>query len=366
MIGGKNLDPELLKFKNLIIERFWIIFLIIGVLLVLSGFWAFKVYTEPVYEIKEVPDSFYIYSANYDYTAKVTESNPIYSVGEELEGKPAYFFSVSPTFDMTFSFEVTSSSPMNLSVESETMVVATASGSNEGKQEIFWQKKFPIHQEKRSSMTSGDAIISDFSVNVSKIQAMVKDVQDQLKYSESTSIEVITYVNYEGQIKEETVNNTLEFPILLTIGSSYYQLPEKLEFTKDIDTYKTYKTKKTPSLSSIKVPLAVFIFSLFLLGVLIPFRNKKKIDPEYIEKLRKEHKIESSFKDLISKGTLPENTENLLQVKITSLKELTDAALDMNARVIRDLKTGIYFIIHDGVLYIYQEEPSQEEVKEEN
>lgn len=355
----------MLKFKNFLIERFWIIFLIIGALMVFSGFWAFKVYTEPVYEIKEVPDSFYIYSANYNYTALVTESNPIYPVGAELEGQPAYFFSVSPTFYMTFSFEVSSSSPVNLSVESETMIVAAANGSTNGKQNVFWQKKFPLQQGEFVGMKSGDALIYDFSLDVPETQAMVKDVQDQLKYSEGTSIEIISYVSYEGEIKGENVNNTVEFSVPLTISSSYYQLPEKLEFTKDIDTYKTYKTKKAPSLSSIKVPLVIFIFSLILLGVLIPFRKKEKVDPAYIEKLKKERKIESSFKDLISKGTFPEDTKSLLKVEIASLKELTDAALDMNTRVIRDYKTGTDFIIHDGVLYIYQENLYQEKIEEE-
>ncbi len=329
--------------------------------MIFSGLWMFEAYTEPVYEVTEVPDSFYINSVTYNYTAPVTESNPLYPVGAELEmGKPAYFFAISPTLDMTFTYQVTSSSYANLSAESETMIVATAKGSAEGGQKVYWQKKFPLKHSGPVDMKNGDILSYDFSLDVPEAQAMVKSVQDQLKYSQNVIIEVVTYVSYEGKINGEDVSGVADFPIPLTISQSYYQLPEKLDFTEDIDTYKTYRVKKDPSLSTIKLPLAFFLFNMVMLGILFPFRKMEKVDPAYIEKLEKEKK-QAPFKDFVSKGKLPEDAESLMKVEIASLQDLTDAAVDINARVIHDEVRGAYFIIHGGTLYIYQDATSGDE-----
>lgn len=89
---------------------------------------------------------------------------------------------------------------------------------------------------------------------------------------------------------------------------------------------------------------------------MIPVRKMSRVDPEYIERLEKEEK-NSSFKEFISEGKLPENRKSLLQVEISSLQDLIDAAADMNERVIHDAGTGTYFTIHSGALYIFFDAP---------
>ncbi|WP_394326081.1 DUF5305 family protein [Methanosarcina horonobensis] len=70
------------------------------------------------------------------------------------------------------------------------------------------------------------------------------------------------------------------------------------------------------------------------------------------KKLEKEETY-SSFKEFISKGKIPDNWSSLRQVEISSLQDLIDAAVDMSERVIRDIESCAYFIIHDNVLYIF-------------
>ncbi|WP_054865239.1 DUF5305 family protein [Methanosarcina barkeri] len=70
------------------------------------------------------------------------------------------------------------------------------------------------------------------------------------------------------------------------------------------------------------------------------------------KKLENESK-NSSFKEFISKGKIPENRSSLLQVEISSLEDLVNAASDMNERVIHDAGSGEYFIIHNEALYIF-------------
>lgn len=136
-------------------------------------------------------------------------------------------------------------------------------------------------------------------------------------------------------------------------------MPEELEFNESTDVYNKIRVQKDLSLSSIKMPLSVFLLSMVLVGTILPCRKMKKTEPKYIEKLETEQK-HSPFKDFVSKGKLPENVNSLIRVEISSLQELVDAAVDINERVIYDSETGVYFIIHSSVLYIFRDNPKEE------
>lgn len=211
-----------------------------------------------------------------------------------------------------------------------------------------------MKSERTVDIENGESVIDTFSVNVSEIQSMVKGVEDQLKYSQGATVEIVTRVNCEGQINGKNINSTKDFAIPLIIDSSYYQMPQELEFNESTDTYKKLRVQKDPSLSSIKMPLSLFLLSMALVGVILPCMKMKKTEPAYIEKLEIEQR-RSPFKEFVSKGNLPKNVDSLIRVEISSLHELVDAAVDMNARVIYDAEAGMYFIIHSGVLYIFSD-----------
>jgi len=327
--------------------------------MIFSAIWTYEVYAGTRYEEKEEVVSSYTQYGSYTYKAPVTEFNPLYATGAILEmGKPAYFFAVSPTIDISFTYRLKATDSANISLKKETVIVATskeaaqAAGEKEKEEKIFWQKEFPLKSERAVDIENEESVIDTFSVNVSEIQSMVKGVQDQLKFPQDATVEIVTHVNYKGQINGENVNGTKDFTIPLVIDSSYYQMPEKLEFNESTDMYKKLKVQRDPSLSSIKMPLSVFLLSMVLVGMTLTCMNMKKTEPAYIEKLEMKQE-RSPFKEFISKGKLPENVDSLMKVEISSLQELVDAAVDMNARVIYDAEAGIYFIIHSGVLYIF-------------
>lgn len=325
--------------------------------MVFSGLWIYEEYTGTSYERETVIS--YTQRSNYIYSASVTEPNPLYPEGTRLEmGKPAYFFAVSPTLDVTFLYSLEAADSAELDVEAETMIVTSGREGSGEDQKIFWQKKFSVGDPITVKMENGDVLTSNFTLDVPETQLMAKKVQDQLNYSSNPVIEIVTTVDYEGKINGQKVKGTKNFAMPVNIVSTYYQMPAELGSSED--TYKNVRVKKDPSLSMVKFPLFLFLLNAVLAGALIPIRKMKKIDPEYIEKLEKERK-KAPFKEFISKGKIPENRSSLLQVEISSLEGLVDAASDMNERVINDTVSGEYFIIHNGALYIFFDAPSKEE-----
>ncbi|MDY0129516.1 MAG: DUF5305 domain-containing protein [Methanosarcina vacuolata] len=326
--------------------------------MVFSGLWAYEAYAGTAYEEKEEIVSSYTQYGSYAYTAPVTESNPLYTKGTVLEmGKPAYFFAVSPTVDISFTYRLKATDSADISVMRKTVIVATSKevAEEEGKEDrIFWQKEFPLKSKKPVDIENGELLTETFSVNVSEVQSMVKGVQDQLKYSQGATVEIVNRVNCEGNINGKYVNRTKDFAIPLVIDSSYYKMPEKLEFNESTDVYKKIRVQNNPSLSSIKKPLAIFLLSMVFIGTILPCRKMKKTDQIYIKKLEIEQR-RLPLKEFVSKGKLPENIGSLIRVEISSLQELVDAAFDMNERVIYDNENGVCFIIHGGVLYFWHE-----------
>ena len=326
--------------------------------MIFSGLWTYEAYAGAAYEEREEIVSSYTQYGSYTYTAPVTKSNPLYTTGTVLEmGKPAYFFAVSPTVDFSFTYRLKATDSANISVKRETVIVATSKevAEEEGKEDvIFWQKEFPLKSKRAVDIENDEPITETFSINVSEIQSMVKGVQDQLKYPQGATVEIITRVSCEGQVNGKYVNNTKDFAIPLVMGSSYYQMPEELEFNESTALYKKIRVQKDSSLSSIKKPLPIFLLSIVLVGTILSCRKMKKTEPLYIEKLEIEQR-RSPFKELVSKGKLPENISSFIRVEISSLQELIDAAVDMNERVIYDTETGVYFIIHSGIIYVFLE-----------
>ncbi|WP_155402332.1 DUF5305 family protein [Methanosarcina mazei] len=354
------------------IDKVKILAVVLLLIMIFSGFWMYKAYTEPSYEEKNVTS--YTQRGSYTYSVFVSEPNSLYPKGTELGmGKPAYFFTISPTENISFKYSLDAAESADLRVEADTVIVASSrEGDGEG-QRIFWQKSYKIGEPKSAQLKSGDVLTSSFTLDVPIIHAKAKGVQDQLVYSPDSGsssdsspdpvIQVVTTVNYEGKINGEDVTGAKKFIIPVNVNSNYYEMPEELEFIEE--THKIVRVEQTPSLLTIKFPLLLFLLSTVMVGAIIPVRRMSKVDPEYIERLEKESKS-SSFKEFISEGKLPEERRSLLHVEISSLQGIVDAAADMNERVIHDLESRTYFIIHNGALYIFYDAPQEEKYGTEN
>ncbi|HWQ48366.1 MAG TPA: DUF5305 family protein [Methanosarcina sp.] len=344
-------------------------------MLILCGLWTYEA-SKPVYEDKNEVITSYTHHGSYTYTVPVTKANPLYAEGTTLKmGLPAYYFAISPTLDMSFTYSLEADDPSDIRGKLQTMVVATDKeepgtegnyGDNgsevegSGKEEkIFWQKVFPLKYKEGADTWTGTSVTRNFSLNVSEIHSIVKDVQNQLECSDDATIEIVNRVSYTGKVNGENVQGTKDFVIPLVISSSYYQVPEELEFSQDTNRTKKISVKSSPTLSTIKIPLLLFLLNLVFVGTIFLCVKTNKIEPDYIEKLEKERSREP-FKEFVSSGKLPVDRNSLIKIEISSLQGLVDAAVDMNSRIIYDSEAGIYFMIHSGVLYIFFDTPKGE------
>lgn len=338
---------------------------IFGMTFILSALWTYEA-SRPIYQEKDEVVPLYTQHGSYTYSVPVTKENPLYKIGTILEmGMPAYFFVASPTTDISFTYRLEPVGSAEISGKLETMIIATGKGMSEGKEKIFWQKEFPLKSEEGDIIWKGAPVTRKFSIDVPEVQSNVKNVQKQLNYSKDANIEIVNRVNYQGKVNGENIYGTKDFAIPLLISSSYYQLPEKLDFREDTTITRKISSTSYPPLSTIFVPLALSLLSLVLASATLICIRMKKVEPEYLEKQEKERR-RSPFKDFISRGKLPKDSNSNMKIEISSLQELIDVAVDMNSRVIYDEEANTYFILQSGAMYIFFDKFEEMNQKESN
>lgn len=315
---------------------------------------AYSVF-KPSYVEQNYVTSSYSTKGVYSYTAYVNGSNPLYPVGTVLPpNQPAYFYSVSPILNMVFTFGIDASNSADVSVSRKTIILATAENYEQIQETILWQKEFPVVNAGDARLSNGDVASHNFSINLAQVQAVVQAVKDDLQYSQETNLTIITYVDLEGSINGKNVDEVLEYSVPLLTSDSYYQLSKKLESNNTVDTYSAQTVRDSPHLARIAIPLVLLIVSTIFLVALRKLKSIGPVDTSEIIRLEKIADL-AKFNSWISQGEIPVEYTDLKEVKLTSLQGLVDTASEMDMRVIHDSKEGIYFTIHDGVIYTFYE-----------
>ncbi|WP_440953375.1 DUF5305 family protein [Methanococcoides sp. FTZ1] len=356
-----------LKIRNQVVQNSRIVYIVLGVLIILSIAWTTSTvfeYTDDQYEEVEVVASSYTHSANYDYIAPVTLSNPLYAKGEILDSEhPAYFLSVSPTMDVFFTYALESTDPVQLDIDCDTFLIASSSGNVGAEEKVFWQKVYPVSTTPLKNGEDGE-FSYEFSLDIPEIQSKVKDVQDDIGYSQGTAIEVVTYVKYDGKVDGKNIKGVEEFSMPLVISSSYYQIPGDLEFRNTVENYETMYVKRSPSISGLLGPILSYISVMVMILLLGMVRKQGMVPSSHIRRLEVEVEY-TKFNDFISKGAFPAEAVSMVEVNVASLQDLVDAAMDMDARVIHDPQKNIYFMIHSGIIYRFDNVHSVYDIAED-
>lgn len=351
--GGKSLKVELLKLQNLVIERYKPIRILLVMIILFSVLLMAYSLFKPSYVEQKYIASSYSTKGVYSYTAYVNGSNPLYPVGTVLPSdQPAYFYSVSPILNMVFTFGINSSDSSDVSATRKTIILATAENYEEIQEHILWQKEFPIVNAGDVRLSNGDIASHNFSIDIAQVQAVVQAVKDDLQYSQEANLTIITYVDLDGSINGKSVDEVLEYSVPLLVSESYYRISKKLESNNTVESYSTRTIRDSSHLARISIPLVLLVASTTSLVALRKLRSRGLVDPSEILRLEKIAASEK-FNSWVSEGEMPAECKDLIEVKLTSLQGLVDTASDMDMRVINDNKKGIYFTIHDGIIYTF-------------
>jgi len=348
------LEPVLYNFLTGIRRNSRIFMIALALLVVFTGLWVFPGLFNPGFMESVTQAPFYTIESSYQYAAPVVNENPIWPVGTNLTGEPVYFLAVSPTIQGNFTLSIDASSADLLAAMDEEIVLLDQESNT-----TYWQKEIPAINY--TAAWQGYPLVTDFTLNVSALNDEIGGIQKDLNFQQGTpAIEVVNTVVYSGRIDGLPVHETRTYTMPITASSGSYIIPDDLSQKEGV-TRSRSELLVVSGLSIVQVlGIVAFLASLGLFFFVLAVRLGFKERDEAAVRALVHRGLHDRFADFISRGEFDGETG---AIRLASLEDMVNTALDLNERVIFDEKPGIYFFIHNGIRYSYRpgEEGSAEQ-----
>ena len=184
------MNSKTLKVRNLIMNSYRLIMVVLLLSCAASALWAYSTYPEPEYISEDYISSSYTQYGEYSYFAKVSEPNPIYPVGHTLtHHTPAYFYTLSPNATIEFSCGFIPSDSADMDVEIDTKIILSAK-SRQKDEASFWTKQYSIEKHRPVTLIDDEIHTQSFILYTEDIRGAINDIKKHLRYTQSASAEI--------------------------------------------------------------------------------------------------------------------------------------------------------------------------------
>jgi hypothetical protein len=310
-----------------------IILIIIGVV-ALGGAW-FVFSNPPVNQVSEQTDQQRIQTSS-ETRAVVTGTNQtLYEQGRVLVDKSAYLFKVSPVMTL----EITTSVPEGQPVTVQHRLSTTFTASRD--EELFWSETRLLKHDD-TQVRDGQASM-EVSLNVTEMRNLISDRQSAVGGVGSFSHALNLTVDYDtgqysGQISDRT---------LFTFAGGGYWLDGGLSGSASHSETVTRQETGSPNMSQVFI-LGGLGGLFLLLGIALAILYFRTPDVERLETMI----ARSRYDEWISNGQIPTKSEREY-IRIETLEDLVDIAIDQNKRVLYDANYDAYAVIESDHVYYF-------------
>jgi hypothetical protein len=355
MSEGGGRDRLGVRVRTIADEWFWALALVAVVLAGVGGYAAYTAYESPGTTVEQRQVASWEGNGSYATTATVTELNPLYPVGTELEDRPAYFLSVSPRLDGTFAFEYRASrgGAVDVTIE-QTLVLRGVADESDAPIE-YWRLEEPLDVAEANDVGPGDPVRSTFSRNVSRASERIENVSDRLGGTPGrTEILVVSAIDVEGEINGQSVDRSETYRLPIRVDESTYR-PAAIrgESLSGSTTERIARERTYGPLWRVGGPAALLVGLIGLAGLAYG-RSEGLFAVSAAERDRLEFRsTREEFDDWITTARLPSAVLDRPRVEVESLEGLVDTAIDVDARVFERPDGSAFHVPHEGLLYVY-------------
>jgi len=343
-----------LRLRAVLETQFAIILGALIVLALLGGWMTYTAFATPESTTEQQVTAWEV-TGNFSHSATVETENSLYEQGSTLTDRPAYFLRLSPELDGTFhtSYDVRVSGDLSQTV-SLSLIMRNVEQSGQGdEQTVYWQRTEQLTSETVDTVDPGERVSVPFSRNMSAVEAERERIRTELGGSPGdTEVRIRATVRSQGTVNGETVNETDTFTLPVTFDGGSYSVRES---TPTVESYETTRsvaaTRNAGPIRSVGGPLLLLV-SLGLIGT-ITLSDRGQLSEAERALLAYEDDRET-FDEWISTIKLPDEAFDLPQAEADSLGELVDFAIDTDNSVIKDPNEQVYYVRHDGYLYVYR------------
>ena len=332
----------------------WAVAVVLALLLVgvLGGWVAYQTHLDPSMETEERTVATWDEQASLSHAAEVQQSNPVFNQGQVLSNQPLYFTQLAPELEGGYEYTYGASGDGELDVELSATLVIQAVDSDGG---TYWSITEDLETAQHEGLAPGERATLTAALDVPEVRNEIDQIESDLGASVGTTeVEVVFDTRVTGVVNDENVANSHQRVLSIEPGETTYSvesddnLAETHELTETVESEATYGPLRSYG------PFVLILVSVLgLLGLAVA-NYRGRIPPSVAERAALEqHQQRREFDDWISTGTIPESEHTGTEIRLDSLEDLVDVAIDTNERVIEDRSSGEFFVPGEGRYYTY-------------
>lgn len=301
----------------------------------------------PVVEVSDQTDHQTIQST-LETRAVVEQDTTMYARGEALTNHPVYLREPTPNVTVTSRTATPAGTDVHLDQRLFLIYEARSLGG-----EVFWHREVPLAASEEVSQ-DGEATVHT-TLQISAIERELGQLQREVGDAGEISVHLGVRTAFETPAHDGELDD--RGPI--TIRGDSYELPaltDRRAYSTSVPRERPIPSRvlqpALPMVGDVIVPHTTLLFAMVTLagllatGMCTVWMNRN--DPVQVQTAIHE----ARYDDWISGGSLPE-TLGKTSIRMDSVEELVDVAIDMEKRVVHDTSQSRYAVIDGDVVYVY-------------
>lgn len=284
-------------------------------------------------------------TSEYQYSATVQEQNPVFPVGAELANRTHFFTKATPILDGKYTFTY-GTEDGELDATSEVVLVLKNTADNE----VVWSD-----EDGLGTTESVDGqTVTEFSINMTalnnRLAAIERDLGTSPRYID---IAVVTQTTLTGELAGQQVSKTFVDELSIVPQDETYRVISGPEPDSGMEITESRLVKSSSGISQKLGPILLFFLSTgAIVGLTIAKRTGRFGAQSDSEQSLGFNRHRRAYDDWISRGTVS-SSQSKPAVKMETLEDLVDLAIDSDSRVIEDVKRGNYYVLEGDISYIF-------------
>ena len=320
----------------------------------LGGYATYGAYAAPgTTETQRTVEAWAV-SGGFEQSATVTEPNPVFPVGTQLENRSTYFVGVSPTMNGAFTLRQRPPADTPVSVTLDAYLRTRSVGEQDGT--VYWQTTRQLDSATVERLGADDTARVNFRVNTSRVLAHRDRITSQLGSGPGT-LETAVVVDATASGPVEGAPTTLTFTNTLPLsfsGSTYTvgshdPVRHAATRTRTVSVPRTYGP-----LQRIGGPLALLV-GVIALAALVGAERSGVLELNDAERERLSFQRDrSEFDDWIVRARLPADVQDRDFAFADTLADVVDFAIDADTGVVENIDDGRFYALSDDLALAYE------------
>jgi hypothetical protein len=333
--------------RLLVSDNLTLLAVVLVVLAAIGGGVTYATYVEPGTVTGQEPVGQWRTTAGYTHSATVTNDTRAFPEGTVLRNRSTYFTRASPVLDGRFSYRF-GAPEGEVDATVETVLVFRSADE----QQEYWRVEEPLNGTS-ATLAPGERVTTAFRVNATRAAARLDRISSELGASPGeTSVFVRTRVTADGRALGESVAADGRYRLRIGLDGGTYTVASPDEGTdRRTVTAPETRPREYGPLRTAGGPL-LLLLGLGGLSTLAVARQQGLLAVSAAERRALAFARErDEFGEFISRGTPSRAALERPAVRVDSLADLVDVAIDSDRRVIEDPEERTYHVLLGGERY---------------